>query len=70
MDADTLVKLLLGVVASLSSAIAYMYRQDAAFKGRLIDRLLASQERQVEQQEVQASVSSTAVKELRRVARP
>jgi len=40
MDAAQLVPLLLGAVATLSTALAYMYREESKRKSALIDRLL------------------------------
>ena len=61
MDQGVLINLLCAAIATLSGAIAFMYRQDSKFKTDIIWRLLDAQEKQVGLQEEQTAISRGVV---------
>lgn len=60
MGQDVFINLLLGAIAAMASALAYLYKSDRDDKNRLIQRLLDQADRTAEAQERQANISEKA----------
>jgi hypothetical protein len=66
MESAQLIQLLLGAIASLASALAFMYRAESKRKDALIERLLNAALKQTDVTDRTVSLAETREKRMQR----